>query len=225
MRDICVVFDLDGTLVDSSADLIDAANAALVELGHAPALHHPQDAAVAFRGGKAMLELGARRLAHGDAPALVAAGYPLLLAAYARQIDRHTCIYDGVIPVLEDLRKAGYATAICTNKPEALARDLVARLGLAPFFDALIGADTLPTRKPDPAPFHAAVALAGGARRACLIGDTITDRDCARAAGVPVILVTFGPEGRAVADLGPDGLLDHYRDLPALVAQVFAARS
>ena len=220
-----VVFDLDGTLADTSADLIAAANACFRGLGHGDLLDPQADQLVAFHGGRAMLRLGFQRLGQGALgqgdEALVDAQYPVLLAAYAESIDTHTRLYPGVIPAIEALRAAGYATAICTNKPEGLAETLVTRLGIRGLFDSLIGADTLPTRKPDPAPYLAAVTRAGGdPARSLLVGDTETDRKTAAAAGVPCLLVTFGPEGRGVARLAPEALLDHYHDLPALVARL-----
>ena len=225
-----VVFDLDGTLADTSADLIAAANACFRGLGHGDLLDPQADQLTAFHGGRAMLRLGFQRLGQGALgqgdlgqgdEALVDAQYPVLLAAYAESIDTHTRLYPGVIPAIEALRAAGYATAICTNKPEGLAETLVTRLGIRGLFDSLIGADTLPTRKPDPAPYLAAVTRAGGdPARSLLVGDTETDRKTAAAAGVPCLLVTFGPEGRGVARLAPAALLDHYHDLPALVARL-----
>ena len=215
-----VVFDLDGTLADTSADLIAAANACFRGLGHGDLLDPVADALTAFQGGRAMLRLGLQRLGQGD-EALVDAQYPVLLAAYAEGIDTHTRLYPGVIPAIEALRSAGYATAICTNKPEGLAETLVTRLGIRGLFGSLIGADTLPTRKPDPAPYLAAVAQAGGdPARSLLVGDTETDRKTAAAVGVPSVLVTFGPEGAGVSRLAPEALLDHYDDLPALVARL-----
>lgn len=83
---------------------------------------------------------------------MVDAQYRVLLAAYGQAIDTHTRLYPGVVEAVEALRRAGYATAICTNKPEGLAETLTRRLGIRDMFGALIGADTLPTRKPDPAP-------------------------------------------------------------------------
>jgi hypothetical protein len=122
---------------------------------------------------------------------------------------------------VERLRARGAATSICTNKPEKLAIDLIDRLSLSHLFDALVGADTLPVRKPDPAPFRAAVDRSGGTlARSLLVGDTVTDRKTAAAAGVPCVLVTFGPSGRAVADLAPEALLDHYDDLDRVIATV-----
>lgn len=218
-----IVFDLDGTLADTAGDLIAAANAALAELGHAPQLVMGADDATAFAGGRAMLRLAASRLGISDAEGLADAGFQPLLDAYGRDIDTHTTLYDGAVAAVDRLRAAGDATGICTNKPEGLAVKLIARLGLTEHFPALIGADTLPTRKPDPTPlFETITRLGGSNERAVLIGDTITDRKTAAAAGIPCILVTFGPTGRAVEDLHPEGLLDHYDDLDRVIAQVLA---
>ena len=203
-----VVFDLDGTLADTSGDLLAAANACLA----APVLG-PADALVAFQGGRAMLRLGYERLGVvGD----LERDFPRLLAAYRDGICVQTRLYPGVVAALDRLRAAGFATAICTNKPEALAVDLVRRLGISGLFGALVGADSLPVRKPDPAPYRLAVERAGGGR-SMLVGDTETDRLTGRAAGVPVALVTFGPEGRGVERFEPEGLLDHFDDLAVLV--------
>ncbi len=138
---------------------------------------------------------------------------------YGDNIDRHTVLYPGAVDAVETLRAAGYAVGICTNKPEALAELLMTRLGVRGLFASLIGADTLAVRKPDPAPLFEAIRRAGGApEKSVLIGDTITDRSTARAAGVPCVLVTFGPLGPGVADLHPQALLDDYADLARIVA-------
>lgn len=217
----CVIFDLDGTLADTAGDLIVAANAALGALGHAPQLVMGQDDATALRGGRAMLRLGAERLGLTDPEPMIEAGYPLLLAAYGDAIDHHTRLYPGAMEAVLRLKSTGIAVGICTNKPEGLAETLLTRLGVRAEFGALVGADTLPRRKPDPMPYWEAVARAGGLReRSCLIGDTITDRETARAAGRPCALVTFGPLGRAVADLAPEALIDHYDGLDAVVEQL-----
>lgn len=214
----CVIFDLDGTLADTAGDLIAAANAALGAMGHAPQLVMGRDDATALRGGRAMLQLAADRMGMDQAAPMIAAGYPLLLSAYGDAIDRHTTLYPGAMDAVARLKARGIAVGICTNKPEGLAETLLTRLGVRAEFAALVGADTLPVRKPDPAPFFEAVARAGGARgQSCLIGDTVTDRDTARAAGRPCALVTFGPLGQAVADLGPEALIDHYNGLDAVI--------
>ena len=208
-----VVFDLDGTLADTSADLLAAANSCFDR----PVLG-PEDALTAFHGGRAMLRLCYARLGRPEA---VEQDFPRFLDAYAEGICVHTRLYPGVVAAVEHLRLQGFATAICTNKPEGLAVELVRRLGITDLFGALVGADTLPVRKPDPAPYRLAVDRVGGTR-SMLVGDTDTDRQTGLAAGVPVALVTFGPEGRGVARLTPDALLDHYDDLPDLVAHLLA---
>jgi len=213
----CVIFDLDGTLADTSGDLIAAANHCFRRMGLGDVLVMGQDAGVAHRGGRAMLTEGLTRRGCHDA-ATVDAYYPVLLEAYGAAIDVHTTLYPGVMQAVADLRDAGHAVGICTNKPAALAEVLMQRLGVRDAFASLVGADTLPVRKPDPAPMVEAVRRAGGdIARSCLVGDTMTDRATARAAGVPSILVTFGPEGHQVADFAPEALLHDYADLPALV--------
>lgn len=216
-----VVFDLDGTLADTSADLLAAANSCFRGLGHGNMLDSA-DTLTAFHGGRAMLRLGFSRLA-GYTEADVEAQYPVLLAAYAGAIDTHTTMYPGAVRAVLALRDAGYALAICTNKPAGLAETLTQRLGIRQLFGALVGADTLPVRKPDPAPLYEAILRVGGdAHRSILIGDTQTDRDTGLAAGIPVALVTFGPEGAGVARMQPEALLDHYDDLPGLVQRMLA---
>lgn len=216
-----VIFDLDGTLVDSAADLIAAANACFEGRGLGTPLHPVHDAATAFRGGRAMLRLGFERVMPGWSEADVSADYPRLLHFYREEIDTHTRPYPGATAAVEALRSAGYVTGICTNKPEALAEILLTRLNMRGLFDALVGADTLPVRKPDAAPYLATVERAGGRlAQSLLIGDTDTDRRTARAAGVPCALVTFGPEGRAVANLDPEALLDDYDQLGTVVARL-----
>lgn len=214
-----MVFDLDGTLADTSGDLLAAANACFAAMGEGDLLG-PGDVLTAFHGGKAMLRLGFSRLGRGG-EAKVEAWYPRLLEAYAGAIDVHTRLYPGAVQAVQALRSAGHATAICTNKPAGLAETLLVRLGIRELFGAMVGADTLPVRKPDPAPYRLAVDRAGGAvARSLLVGDTETDLKTARAVGVPCALVSFGPEGPGIARLAPDALLEGYADLPGLVARL-----
>ncbi|WP_299874652.1 HAD-IA family hydrolase [uncultured Sulfitobacter sp.] len=213
-----VVFDLDGTLADTSGDLIAAANACFQDMGVGDMLDPATDAATALRGGRAMLTLGLERLDRARDVATLDAYYPRLLEAYARDIDTHTVMYPGAMAAVEVLKAARYRVAICTNKPEGLAELLLTRLGVRTAFDAMLGADTLPVRKPDPEHLFETARRAGGDPASCLlVGDTLTDRDTAKAAGVPCVLVTFGPAGGDMAALEPEALLQDYADLPGLV--------
>ncbi|KZY32420.1 haloacid dehalogenase, partial [Roseovarius sp. HI0049] len=157
-----VVFDLDGTLADTSRDLIAAANACFRAMGEGDLLDPVADAGTALRGGKAMLTLGLQRLGRVDDAAEVERQYPLLLEAYEGAIDTHTVLYPGAMEAVALLADSDYRVAICTNKPERLAKLLLERLGVGAAFGAMIGADTLPVRKPDPEPLREAVRRAGG---------------------------------------------------------------
>ncbi|MCZ7675956.1 MAG: HAD-IA family hydrolase [Roseovarius sp.] len=216
-----VVFDLDGTLADTSADLIAAANACFRGIGAGDLLDPAHDASIAFRGGRAMLALGLERLGRPGDGGWVDRHYPVLLDAYEAAIDTHTVLYPGAMEAVAALAGSGFRVAICTNKPERLARLLLARLGVLDAFGAVVGADTLPVRKPDPEPLREAVRRAGGApARALLVGDTETDRETSRAAGVPSVLVTFGPAGKAVAALAPEALIGDFAELPGVVERL-----
>lgn len=220
-----VVFDLDGTLADTSADLIAAANACFQSRGLGEMLDPVADALIAFHGGRAMLRAGYARL---PADTLLPPGaeeedYPRLLRHYGDAIATHTRLYPGALAALDRLAADGHRLAVCTNKPAALAEVLLRELGVRDRFAAMIGADTLPVRKPDPRPYRAAVEGAGGAvSRSFLVGDTETDRKTASAAGVRVALVAFGPEGEGLARLAPEAMLAHFDDLPALAAEWLA---
>lgn len=211
-----VIFDLDGTLADTSGDLIAAANHCFDQMGFDTRLDPAHDAGTALRGGKAMLTLGLERSGQYSAD-LVDRWYPELLVAYGDALDVHTRLYPGVMDAVEALKADGMQVGICTNKPEALAQSLMTRLGVREAFASLIGADSLPTRKPDAAPYIASVERAGGkVTQSCLVGDTVTDRDTAKAAGVPCILVGFGPAGGDMAALEPEAIINHFDELPAV---------
>jgi len=216
-----IVFDLDGTLADTSGDLLAAANVCFHDLGHGDVLGHG-DAGTALRGGRAMLRLGMERIGRTGDEAEVDRQYPRLLQAYGDAIAVHTRLYPGAMQAVSTLQSAGHGVAICTNKPEALAHELLTQLGVRDDFAALVGADTLPVRKPDPEPLREAVRRVGGDPGiSCLVGDSDTDRNTARAAGVPSILVTFGPSGEDMAALDPEALISHFDELPAVVEGLF----
>lgn len=216
-----VIFDLDGTLADTSADLIAAANVCFARRGLGPLLDPVADKLTAFHGARAMLRLGFSRVGGVLGETEVDQDYPHLLEAYEENIDRETRLYPGAVEAVEVLLERGAKVGICTNKPEGLAETLMQRLGVRDLFGSLVGADTLTVRKPNPAPYREAVRRAGGDPvRSVLIGDTETDVLTARAAGVPVVLVAFGPEGSGIERLKPDAVLDRYADLPDLAARL-----
>lgn len=214
-----VIFDLDGTLADTSGDLLAAANHCFRAMGLGDVLTEA-DAGVALRGGRMMLTTGLTRVGQMS-EATVSEYYPVLLEAYGDAIDTHTVMYPGAMEAVEALKKMGYGVGICTNKPEGLAETLMRNLGVRDAFASLVGADTLPVRKPDPEPLFEAARRAGGVPEACvLIGDSDTDRKTSANAGVPSVLVTFGPSGEDMAALQPEALLDDYSDLPAVVERL-----
>lgn len=212
-----VIFDLDGTLADTSGDLLAAANHCFRDMGYGDVLKPETDAGVALRGGRRMLVEGLTRMQAFD-EATVDAYYPVLLEAYGAAISTHTILYPGAMEAVETLKSQGYGVGICTNKPEALAVQLLNDLGILDAFGALVGADTLLVRKPDPAPLIETVSRLGGDPKSCLlVGDSDTDRNTAKAAGVPSVLVTFGPSGEDMAALEPQALLEDYAALPQVV--------
>lgn len=216
-----VIFDLDGTLADTSGDLIAAANRCFEDLGASAVLDPARDQGTALRGGRAMLRLGMSRLGRATEEDTIDRLYPVFLDIYAEALDGHTVLYPGAMEAIEKLKKQGYGVGICTNKPERLAHKLLSQLGVRETFASLVGADTLAVRKPDPEPLFEAARRAGGDAGKCiLVGDSDTDRNTARAAGVPCILVTFGPAGGDMAALAPDALLARYDDLPDLVGEL-----
>ncbi|MEQ6203646.1 HAD hydrolase-like protein [Sulfitobacter sp. HNIBRBA2951] len=216
-----VVFDLDGTLADTSGDLIAAANACFRDMGAGDLLDPATDAGTALRGGRAMLRLGMTRMGKPADDPLIDQYYQALLDHYARDIDTHTRLYDGAMAAVAELKARGFIVAICTNKPEGLARELLTRLGILQEFAAMLGADTLPVRKPDPEHLIETVRRAGGdPAQSLLVGDSDTDRNTSANAGVPSVLVTFRPAGGDMAALKPEALLERYSDLPDLVEQM-----
>jgi phosphoglycolate phosphatase len=205
-----VAFDLDGTLADTAPDLASALNHVLARLGR-PGIDPGSVRHLVGHGARALLD---KALA-GD-EALVEEGLPLYLDFYAANICVGTSRYPGLEAAMDGLQARGVKLAICTNKPERMTHLLIGAMGWTGRFAAIVGADTLPVRKPDPRPLLEAIARAGGGR-AVFVGDSITDAETARAAGLPFIAVSFGFSDRPVAELGADAVIDSYAELiPAL---------
>ena len=209
-----VVFDLDGTLADTAPDLAAALNYALAEMGR-PAIPTEEVRHMVGHGARALLRKGLA--ATGTmSEELVERGFPLFIDYYEAHIADHTRPFEGVETALSNLDAQGVRLAICTNKLEGLTHNLIAALGWTGRFNAIVGGDTLPQRKPDPAPVHEVITRAGGGR-AAFVGDSIRDTDAARAAGIPCIALTFGFSDRPADELGATALIDHYdRLLPTL---------
>jgi len=216
-----VLFDLDGTLVDSAPDIAAAANRALAECGLPP---RDLGRIRGYVGG------GAERLIHrcltdsldGLAePALFEAAHAAFFRHYAAGLTASTLPYPGVVETLETLRARGYALGCVTNKPGRFTAPLLAALDLARWFDVTVAGDSLPVKKPDPAPLlHALAVLGAHASASTMVGDSMADLKAARAAGTRVLCVTYGysPNAR-LADHAPDGLVDRMIDiLPLLEA-------
>ena len=162
-------------------------------------------------GARALLRRGLAL--SGEAPEeLVDQGLPIFLDFYAAHICDGTLPYPGVEAALDAIAAAGARPALCTNKPEALTHKLLDALGWGARFAAIVGGDTLPVRKPDPAPLFEAIARAGGGR-AAFVGDSITDADTAKAAAIPFVAVSFGFRDRPVEDLGANAVIDRFDDL------------
>lgn len=208
-----IAFDLDGTLVDSAPDLIGTLNVLLAQEQIAPL---PLDE------GRPFIGYGARRLLQrgfaAQGHALEGEALEALFARFLVHYNAHsadlTRPYPGVVTALTSLKAAGARLSVCTNKLTGLSVPILEALDLSQFFDAVIGADSAPAAKPDARHLiHAVEAAGGDIARAVMVGDAATDAGAARAAGVPLVLVSFGYTEIPAADLAPDILIDHFDQL------------
>jgi phosphoglycolate phosphatase len=212
-----IVFDLDGTLVDTAPDLISALNFVLEREGLAPVpLHSARNmiGAGARRLIERGLELEGRSMSFEEVTRLTSD----FIDYYAAHIADASRPFEGLESALDDLSARGYRFAVCTNKLEWLSKLLLDQLGLSARFAAICGADTFGVSKPDPAILKQTVARAGGQlSSAIMVGDAGPDIGVARRAGIPVIGVEFGYTEVPMADLKPDRLIKHMRELPGAV--------
>lgn len=212
-----ILFDLDGTLVETAGDLTASLNHALGVLGRPPV--EPESVRhMVGHGARKLLERGLAR--SGDwTPELVEAGVQPFLDYYGAHIADHSHPFAGVEQALDALAAQGLTLGICTNKPVALAEGLVEALGWGGRFRAILGADSRPWRKPDPRHLTDTLAEAGGTR--CIfVGDSKTDAETAHAAGVPLVLVSFGYSAEPVAELRTDHLIHHFDELGGAIADI-----
>jgi phosphoglycolate phosphatase len=212
-----VVFDLDGTLVDTAPDLITALNFVLDREGMPPI---PLASArnMIGAGARRMIERGLEAEGRVASPADISRLTSDFIDHYAAHIADASRPFDGLEAALDDLAARGYQFAVCTNKLEWLSKKLLDELGLSRRFAAICGADTFGASKPDPVILQQTVARAGGQLASTvMVGDAGPDIGVARRANIPVIGVEFGYTEVPIADLRPDLLIGHMRDLPAAV--------
>lgn len=215
-----LVFDLDGTLIDTATDLIATLNVILQQEGLRP---------VPFDAARSMVGHGARVLIERGLAAnqrsLPAATVDRLFADYLVHYEAHIADtsrpFPGVAEALDACAGDGWTLAVCTNKPEALSRLLLDALDLSSRFAAICGADTFAERKPSPIALSGTIQRAGGdPTRSVMIGNSKTDIDTARATGIPVIGVDFGYTPVPIAELGPDLVISHFNELTAALSRL-----
>jgi phosphoglycolate phosphatase len=215
-----IVFDLDGTLVDTAPDLVDTLNLILARHG-VPAVGFDEARAMVGAGVKALLQRGLASKGIDPPAAEVDRLFEEYLDVYAARIADRSRPFPGLIGALDELEQLGCAFAVCTNKLEWLSVRLLDQLGLSPRFKAVCGQDTFNIRKPDPAILRLTIARAGGnVARAVMVGDSMTDVNTAKAAGIPVVAVDFGYTDVPPAEFGADRLISHFDALPAAVRAV-----
>jgi phosphoglycolate phosphatase len=215
------LFDLDGTLIDSATGIAEALNRTLQARGHAS---EPEALIRTWigDGARQLLRQGLRHageeLPDGEA---FEAAYALLMQHYADSLPLQARAYPGAGDALQELRARGVRVALCTNKPERFIVPLLEALDWQGLFDAVVGGDTLPVRKPDPEPlWHIARAFDTDPAQCLMVGDSRTDADAARAAGMPLVLVEYGyHRGYALQDAGAISVTDDLRSLLDLVPE------
>ncbi|MET0183509.1 MAG: phosphoglycolate phosphatase, partial [Caulobacterales bacterium] len=223
LADATIVFDLDGTLVDTAPDLLRALNETLDLEG----LPHPplgQVKKMVGQGARALIERAATLAGARFLPERLDQLTNAFIGFYRADIASKSSVYAGVPEALTALAEAGAKLAVCTNKRTDLSVQLLEEVKLAHRFSAIVGADSVQDRKPHPDHFRAAVSRAGGSiRRAIMIGDSAADVATAKGAGAPVIVVRFGYADLAPEKLGADALINRYDELPRLALSMLAA--
>ncbi|HEX5212327.1 MAG TPA: HAD family hydrolase [Pseudolabrys sp.] len=218
-----IVFDLDGTLIDTAPDLVDTLNVIFAREGWPPV---PYETARNQIGGGArtMIQRGIAAEGVVVTPDRLERLFADFIAHYTAHIADRSRPFPGLIDALDDLAGRGCKLAVCTNKLERLSTRLLKLLELADRFAFVCGQDTFGMQKPDPDVLRRTVAAVGGdIAQAIMIGDSVTDISTARAAGIPIIAVDFGYSDRPVSELGPDRTISHFAQLPAAIAAILPA--
>lgn len=217
-----IVFDLDGTLIDTAPDLVATLNVVFEREG-LPGVPYAEARKLIGGGAKAMIVSGLEAEGRIISPARIDQLFADFIAYYTEHIADTSRPFPGLIDALDTLSANGHRFAVCTNKLERLSLLLLKQLHLAERFEAICGQDTFGIQKPNPEILIRTVAAAGGtAGHAIMIGDSETDIRTARAAGIPVVAVDFGYSDRSVADFAPDRVISHFAQLPAEIAALSA---
>ena len=215
-----IVFDLDGTLVDTAPDLVATLNVILTQEGLSP-LAYDLARNLVGGGAKAMIARGLELGGRPCPPSRLDELFADFIAHYSEHLTERSQPFPGVTDALDALSERGYQFAVCTNKVERLSTNLLKHHDLAGRFVAICGPDTFGIEKPDPEILRRTVTKAGGTlEQSIMIGDSIIDIHTARAAGIPVIAVDFGYSERPVAEFGPDRTISSFAQLPMSVAAV-----
>lgn len=208
-----IVYDLDGTLADTAEDLVATLNWLLGKEGLAP-VPVKNVGSLVGAGARALIKRGFAASGVTLGPERTEALFADYLSYYSAHIVVRSRLYPGVDKALAAFARAGWRQAVCTNKTEALAKLLIAKLGIAGRFAFVCGQDTFGIGKPDPKPLLGTIAAVGGAReRALMVGDSETDIKTARAAQVPAIAVDFGYADVPAEALGADRVVSHFDEL------------
>jgi phosphoglycolate phosphatase len=213
MAALTVVFDLDGTLIDTAPDLIETLNVVFTRDG-LPPLDYTAARNMIGGGARRMIESSLKLQGRVLADNVVDRMFADFVAHYAAHVADRSQPFPGLDAALDRLAERGCRFAVCTNKLEGLSRLLLEALGLTRRFAAICGQDTFGMQKPDPEILRRTIQAAGGAlQRAVMVGDSATDIATARAAGVPVVAVDFGYSEAPIRDLRPDRLVSHFNEL------------
>lgn len=208
-----IIFDLDGTMIDTAPDLIASLNYTIAARDLAPVTFDDLTHLVG-QGARVMIRRAFALRQQAITDAEVEELLERFLAHYKENMPGESKPYEGFVNCLERLKTAGYSLAVCTNKLEQLARPLLDRLELTHYFAAITGGDTFPVRKPDGAHILGTIEKASGnPARSLMIGDSINDIQAAKNAGLPSIGVTFGYSDVPVADLAPSHVISHFDEL------------
>lgn len=217
------VFDLDGTLADTAHDLVATLNVILGQEG-VPPLPVAEAGDMISAGGRGLLQRGFEAARREPAPELIEEMYRRFLAYYGDNLCVATKLYPGALAALDRLEAEGFRLAICTNKMQAHSLKLLDALGVGDRFAAICGRDAFPWFKPDPRHLILTIKRAGGdPHRAVMVGDSYSDVAAAKAAGIPVVAVSFGYPDRPIREHGPDLVIDHFDELFGAVQRLVAA--